>query len=349
MNLPKPEDIRITYTSQSADMEAAHIIFDRAVAAVRAEAGREHPLYIGGKAVTPNSAPIVDTSPIDTSLVLGRFAAATAGDVDAAMRAAAGAKADWRRLGWRGRVAILRNAAKLVRQRKFELAAVMSLEVGKNRMESLGDAEESGDLIDYYCDQIESANGFEREMNRITPIETNMDVLRPFGVFACIAPFNFPAALSAGMSSAALVAGNTVVYKPAQDTPLTGLKLYEIYRDAGVPDGVFNFVTGYGSVIGDPLWQHPWSTAWSSPAPKKSACACTTASPSGSPSPACWSWAGRIRPSSRRRPIPRWRPSAWRARPSACRGRSVRRAPAPTCIRTWPRPSSPSWWVSPKP
>ncbi len=257
MNLPKPEDIRITYTSQSADMEAAHIIFDRAVAAVRAEAGREHPLYIGGKAVTPNSAPIVDTSPIDTSLVLGRFAAATAGDVDAAMRAAAGAKADWRRLGWRGRVAILRNAAKLVRQRKFELAAVMSLEVGKNRMESLGDAEESGDLIDYYCDQIESANGFEREMNRITPIETNMDVLRPFGVFACIAPFNFPAALSAGMSSAALVAGNTVVYKPAQDTPLTGLKLYEIYRDAGVPDGVFNFVTGYGSVIGDPLWQHP--------------------------------------------------------------------------------------------
>jgi 1-pyrroline-5-carboxylate dehydrogenase len=76
-------------------------------------------------------------------------------------------------------------------------------------------------------------------------------------VFACIAPFNFPLALSAGMSSAALVAGNAVVYKPAEDTPWTGLKLYEVYRDAGVPDGVFNLLIGRREDIGDPLWQHP--------------------------------------------------------------------------------------------
>jgi len=82
-------------------------------------------------------------------------------------------------------------------------------------------------------------------------------VLRPYGVFACIAPFNFPLALSAGMSSAALAAGNAVVYKPAEDTPWTGLKLYEVYRDASLPPGVFNLLLGRREEIGDPLWQHP--------------------------------------------------------------------------------------------
>jgi len=129
--------------------------------------------------------------------------------------------------------------------------------VGKSRLEAMGDAEESADLIDYYCQQVEDADGFVRPMARITPVERNTDVLRPYGVFACIAPFNFPLALSAGMSSAALAAGNAVVYKPAEDTPWTGLKLSEIYRDAGVPPGVFNLLTGRRENIGDPLWQHP--------------------------------------------------------------------------------------------
>jgi 1-pyrroline-5-carboxylate dehydrogenase len=133
----------------------------------------------------------------------------------------------------------------------------MSLEVGKSRLEAMGDAEESADLIDYYCGQVEEADGFVRPMARITPVERNTDVLRPYGVFACIAPFNFPLALSAGMSSAALVAGNAVVYKPAEDTPWTGLKLYEVYRDAGIPAGVFNLLVGRREEIGDPLWQHP--------------------------------------------------------------------------------------------
>ncbi len=132
----------------------------------------------------------------------------------------------------------------MIRQRKFELAAIMSLEVGKSRLESMGDAEESADLIDYYCQQVEDANGFVREMAQVTAVERNTDVLRPYGVFACIAPFNFPLALSTGMSVAALVAGNTVVYKPAEDTPWTGLKLYEVYRDAGVPPGAFNCLFG---------------------------------------------------------------------------------------------------------
>ena len=249
---------KITYTSTNVDLDGFHRAFDAALAAVRAAAGHSHPLYINGQAVeVTDRDPIVDTSPIDTSLVLGRFAAAGTGHVDQAVRAARAAQPAWARLPWPERVRILRRAAELIRERKFELAAIMAYEVGKNRLESMGDAEESADLIDYYCQQVVDHNGFQVEMARLTPIERNTEMLRPYGVFVCVAPFNFPLALSTGMSASALMTGNAVVYKPAESTPWTGLKLYEVYRDAGVPAGVFNFVSGHGSEIGDALWQHP--------------------------------------------------------------------------------------------
>jgi 1-pyrroline-5-carboxylate dehydrogenase len=248
---------KITYTSASGDLEEFHHRFDTALERVRLEAGRLHPFYINGKAIETKAEPLIDRSPIDTSLVLGRFAAATPEHVDDAVASARRAQVGWARLPWTERVALLRRAAGIIRERKYELAALMSLEVGKSRLEAMGDAEESADLIEYYCQQVEDADGFVRPMARITPVERNTDVLRPYGVFACIAPFNFPLALSAGMSSAALVAGNAVVYKPAEDTPWTGLKLYEVYRDAGLPAGIFNLLVGRREQIGDPLWQHP--------------------------------------------------------------------------------------------
>jgi len=257
MTTPASDPMKVTYTTSAANMDRIHEAFDAALAAVRSECGREHPLYIDGKPVRPQAPPVVDTSPIDTDLILGRFASAGIEHVDQAVASAHRARRSWEKLGWQKRVAIMRKAAELVRARKFELAACMSLEVGKSRLESLGDAEESADLIDYYASQMEDADGFRKKMNQLTPIEDNTDLLRPFGVFVCIAPFNFPLALACGMSSAALVAGNTVVFKPAQDTPWTGLRLYEIYREAGVPGEVLHFLSGKGSVIGDALWQHP--------------------------------------------------------------------------------------------
>jgi 1-pyrroline-5-carboxylate dehydrogenase len=248
---------KITYTSTSGDLDEFHRRFDAALAKVRQESGRLHSLYIDGEPVETSEEPLIDRSPIDTEFVLGRFSAATAAQVDAAVQSAGRAQVGWARRSWQERVAILRRAAIIIRERKYELAALMSLEVGKSRLEAMGDAEESADLIDYYCQQVEDADGFVRPMARITPVERNTDVLRPYGVFACIAPFNFPLALSAGMSSAALVAGNAVVYKPAEDTPWTGLKLYQVYRDAGLPQGVFNILFGRREQIGDPLWQHP--------------------------------------------------------------------------------------------
>jgi 1-pyrroline-5-carboxylate dehydrogenase len=248
---------KITYTSATGNLEEFHRRFDAGLAAIRRDAGALHPFYIGGEAVESDQEPLVDRSPINTELVLGRFHSATAAQVDRAVLAARRARRGWAGLPWSERIAILRKAAGIVRERKYELAALMSLEVGKSRLEAMGDAEESADLIDYYCQQVEDADGFVRPMARITPVERNTDVLRPYGVFACIAPFNFPLALSAGMSSAALAAGNAVVYKPAEETPWTGLKLYQIYRDAGVPSGVFNLLIGRREDIGDPLWQHP--------------------------------------------------------------------------------------------
>ncbi|HYF39009.1 MAG TPA: aldehyde dehydrogenase family protein [Gemmatimonadales bacterium] len=248
---------KITYTSATGDLEEFHRRFDAGLALIRGSAGALHPFYIGGSAVKSGEDPVVDRSPVNTDLVLARFHAATSGHVDRAVTVARQAQRDWGRLPWKERIGTLRRAAELIRERKYELAALMSLEVGKSRLEAMGDAEESADLIDYYCQQVEDADGFVRSMGRITPVERNTDVLRPYGVFACIAPFNFPLALSAGMSSAALAAGNAVVYKPAEDTPWTGLKLYEVYRDAGVPDGAFNLLIGRREDIGDPLWQHP--------------------------------------------------------------------------------------------
>jgi 1-pyrroline-5-carboxylate dehydrogenase len=247
---------KITYTSTGGDLEEFHRLFDDALLRIKAGLGRRHAFHIDGRPVSSGRAPIVDRSPIDTSVVLGTFECAGPEHVDLAVTAAKRAQRGWARRPWQERVAVMRKAAELIRDRKYDLAAIMALEVGKNRLESMGDVEESADLIDYYARQVEEADGFVRPMGRITPIERNTDVLRPYGVFTCIAPFNFPLALSAGMSSAALVAGNVVVYKPAEDTPWTGLGLYEAYRDAGMPPGVFNLVFGHGTEIGDSLWQH---------------------------------------------------------------------------------------------
>ncbi|HZI23143.1 MAG TPA: aldehyde dehydrogenase family protein [Gemmatimonadales bacterium] len=247
---------KVTYTSANVDWDQFHRQFDEALRSVRAQLGRDHPLYIAGEAVRSSARPLVAVSPIDRDITLGRFAAATPAEVDRAVAAASAAQRAWAHKPWRARVEALRAAAGLIRERKFELAATMSLEVGKSRLESMGDAEESADLIDYYCQQVEDANGFVRQMAKVTPVERNTDVLRPYGVFACIAPFNFPLALSTGMSAAALVAGNAVVYKPAEEAPWTGLKLYEVYRDAGLPPGVFNYLPGVGEVAGEALWRH---------------------------------------------------------------------------------------------
>ncbi len=248
---------KVTYSSANADMGEFHKLFDEALAAVKGRLGKDYPLYVDGRELRNQRPPLVDVSPIDASLVLGRFQVAGPEEIDAAVTAARRAAKAWGRTPWPERLKIMRKAASLMRERKFELGAVMSLEVGKSRMEAMGDVEESADLVDYYARQMEDAEGFDRPLGKLSPNERTRSVLRPFGVFACIAPFNFPLALSTGMSSAALIAGNAVIYKPPQDAPWIGLLLHEIYLQAGVPAGAFAYLSGTGSVTGDALWRHP--------------------------------------------------------------------------------------------
>jgi 1-pyrroline-5-carboxylate dehydrogenase len=247
---------KITYTSTPEQVESMHAAFDAALEDSRGELGQTYPLLIGGEERDSGSTFEV-RSPIDNEIVVGRFAAGTEADVNDAVAAAKVAYPEWSQRPWQERVAIMRRAAELIRERKFRLAAILILEAGKNRVEAIGEVEEAADMIDSYATQVEANDGFVRQLDSLDPGERNHSVLRPFGVWAVLAPFNFPHALSVGMSSGALLAGNTVVYKPASATPLSGYELARVYSDAGIPAGVFNYVSGSGSEVGAPLTRHP--------------------------------------------------------------------------------------------
>ena len=198
-----------------------------------------------------------ERSPSDRDVVIGRFATATEEPTCATRSRRRRAPPGWAATPWRERVAILERAADQISEHRAELAALMAMEVGKNRLEALGDVEESADLIRYYCHQMTEHDGFALPMGRLNPVEETSDVMRPYGVWAVISPFNFPMALSAGPMGAALVAGNTVVLKPSEQGVFTGLMTCEILWEAGVPAGALHVVTGPGETVGHALVTDP--------------------------------------------------------------------------------------------
>jgi 1-pyrroline-5-carboxylate dehydrogenase len=250
------EQFRVTYATMSADNEELHKGYEEGIETAKAELGRFHPAVVNGEERRGDGSYEL-RSPIDQEIVLGTFAQATIQDVDDAVAAAKGFSLEWDRMGWRKRVELIRNAADLITERRNELSALMALEVGKNRLEALGDVEETADLMRWNAREVEEHDGFEAPMQSMGAPGRYIDVLRPYGVWAVISPFNFPMALAGGPSSGALVAGNTVVFKPANQGALLGWKLYEIYRDAGIPPGAFHYLPGRGSVVGDAIVHHP--------------------------------------------------------------------------------------------
>ena len=251
--MPNTNSPKITYATMGAEqMDELHRQLDRAIERVRSTFGKEHPMYVGGQAVRAPEH-FDDRSPSDTRLLLGRFQQGTREHVRDAIARARAAYPAWSDRPWQDRVGLLRKVADAIRRHRWDLSALMGYETGKNRLECVGDVEESADLIAYYCDQMESRHGFVEQMGALGPNEENLSVMRSYGVWAVISPFNFPLALAAGPAGAALVAGNTVVFKPASATPFMGLKLYEVMAEAGLPDGVFNFMTGPGSTAGAEL------------------------------------------------------------------------------------------------
>ncbi len=257
--MAEPGAFKLTYSTMFDPPEALHERFEAALAAVRGRLGAPHAMRIGAED-RAGAATFETRSPIDRDWVLGRFPLGTARDVNDAVAAARAAFRPWASRPWPERVALLREAARVIESRVYELAAAMSLEVGKNRMESLGEVQETADLFSWYCDEMEENGGFVRFLPD-DPVpghaSRNRSVLRPHGVWAVVAPFNFPMALAGGPLAAALVAGNTVVFKVASDTAWCGALLMECLREAGLPDGVANHVTGPGGEVGEALAGHP--------------------------------------------------------------------------------------------
>lgn len=275
VRMPKPEfRNEATYKGylESEEEQEFDRLFDEAIAALKkslsARRESQYPMYIAGKEIYSKEL-LVEKSPID-GLQIGTFQKGTKEHAQLAISEARKAFKSWRMADYRQRVSIFRNAANLLSKRKFGIAAILSYENGKSRYESIGEVDEGIDFMRYYSNELELNKGYVRKtalqqskkqvdsgfQGAPSSAEKVTILLKPYGVFSVIAPFNFPISISIGMSTGAMITGNTVVFKPSSSdnmTMLTGLKLYELFRDAGIPPGVFNYITGPGSIVGDEL------------------------------------------------------------------------------------------------
>jgi 1-pyrroline-5-carboxylate dehydrogenase len=219
---------------------------------VGGQLGESYPLVIGGKRLEADGE-IVSVNPANPSQVVGRVAAASEREADMALETATKAFESWSRTQPEARARILLRASAIIKRRRYELLAWEAHEGGKTWAEADAEVAEAIDFMEYYS----------REMLRLKdgveiysiPGEESRYFYQPMGVGVIIAPWNFPVAILMGMSSAAIVAGNTIVMKPSEFTSVLGAKVMEIFEEAGVPEGVVNFVPGYGSEIGDYLVQ----------------------------------------------------------------------------------------------
>jgi len=221
---------------------------------VHAQLGTEYDLSIGGKAVRTKDK-IKSLNPAKPSEIVGIHQKAGAEHVDPAMQAALKAYESWRTTSWEERVSLLLNASAIIQSRRLEFNAWMVYEVGKNWVEADADTAETIDFLEFYA----------REALRLSRAETPVqlpgerDELHyiPLGVGAVIPPWNFPFAIMAGMTSAAIVCGNTVILKPSSDSPTIAAKFFEVLQEAGMPDGVVNFCPGSGATFGNALVEQP--------------------------------------------------------------------------------------------
>jgi len=225
-----------------------------ALAKVRSELGREYDMVIGDRLIK-TATKIKTINPARPSEVVGVFQNAGREHVEPAVQAARAAFGSWKRTSVEERASLLHAVASILRERKFEFCAWMVYEVGKNWAEADADIAETIDFAEFYA----------REALRLdkadTPVQLpgERDTLRyiPLGVGAVIPPWNFPCAIMAGMTMAAIVCGNTVVVKPSHDSPAIAFKFFEALQEAGMPDGVVNFCPGSGSSFGAGLVEHP--------------------------------------------------------------------------------------------
>ncbi|MDW6021320.1 aldehyde dehydrogenase family protein [Mesorhizobium sp. BAC0120] len=234
---------RVTYSNIGVDFSPVHAHIDALIPAFEKSS-------LGLEWSTPfaNGARVEIRSPIDSSISLGKFPVSTASDIDSAIKAGRTAAKRWNRSTLEERLAFAARWREALAERKYDLGLAALYEIGKSRIEALGEADECLDMVEYYASELRTNNGYIRPMNELVENETATSFMKPYGLFAVIAPFNFPLALSIGMVSGALLTGNAVVYKPSPGCALTGLLIAETLRKAGLPEGVFNIVLGDGGV-----------------------------------------------------------------------------------------------------
>lgn len=234
--------------------ESVRKAFTDAVAEVRGQLGRQYPLIIGGQEVRTADT-LSSVNPANPDEVIGTICQASTREIDLAIEAAKKAAPAWKALTPEERAGYLIKAADIARKEIFTLSAWQTLEVGKQYDQAQADVAEAIDFLEYYAREM-VRYGKPQRMGR-APGEMSQLLYQPKGIAAVIAPWNFPLAISCGMSAAAIVAGNPVLYKPAGPSSVVGFTLAEIFRKAGLPAGVFNYVPGRGSVMGDYLVEHP--------------------------------------------------------------------------------------------
>lgn len=239
--------------SKEGNEKEFHRLYEDAVEKVKQELGKHHPMYIDDRPVYSEGGEFNDISPCDTRIVIGYFQKGTREHAKLAIQVAKRSFKEWSKQHYLKRTEIFWKAANIMSERKFELAAIITLENGKNRYEAMADVDEAIDYLRYYSYLVEKNRGFEKPMGSVYPNENAKSIMKPCGVWGVIPPFNFPLAITVGMSTGAMVTGNTIVLKPASDTPYIALKFYEIMKEAGLPRGVFNYITGPGGEVGAEL------------------------------------------------------------------------------------------------
>lgn len=234
--------------------EKNRLEYEQALLKVQSELGRDYDLIIAGERVGTESK-IISVNPAKKTQVVGVVSRADQELADKAIKIAAKAFESWKFIPADQRVRYLFKAAAILRRRKHEFSAWLTMEAGKSWPEADADTAEAIDFMEYYGRQMLKLG--ERQSLTRLPGEDNELYYIPLGVGIIIPPWNFPLAIMVGMTTAALVAGNTVVLKPASTTPVIAAKFMEILEEAGIPDGVVNYISGSGSEIGDYLVDHP--------------------------------------------------------------------------------------------
>ena len=225
-----------------------------ALAKVKSELGHEYPLVIGGERINTGDT-LESVNPANRTEVVGRFHKATKELANKAVETAAQAFKSWRNVPAEERIDLLFRVAALMRERKHEFSAWMIYEVAKTWPEADGDTAEAIDFLEFYAREM-LRYASKQPLVELKGEDNRLDYI-PLGVGAVIPPWNFPCAIMAGMTAAAIVTGNTVVLKPSSDAPAIAFKFFELLEEAGLPAGVVNFMTGSGAEVGDVVVDHP--------------------------------------------------------------------------------------------